>query len=111
MGDDLYKVLEVEKSATTEEIKKNYRRLSLKYHPDKNNGDGEMFKKISEAYQVLSDDVERKKYDTGSHSPFGNGSPFPPGGDPMQDIFKMFFNGGGIHRNECNPFCRQSNGE
>mgnify|MGYP005989669139 CR=1 FL=1 len=97
MGDDLYKVLEVEKSATTEEIKKNYRRLSLKYHPDKNNGDGEMFKKISEAYQVLSDDVERKKYDTGSHSPFGNGSPFPPGGDPMQDIFKMFFNGGGIH--------------
>ena len=99
--DDFYKLLEVAENASQDEIKKSYRKLSLIHHPDKNNGNDEKFKKISEAYQVLSDTDERKKYDMGKHSPFGNGGPgsgpgngmpFSPGMDPGE-LFKMFFNG------------------
>ncbi len=63
---DYYKVLGVKKSATQEEIKKAYRKLAVKYHPDKNEGDKaseEKFKEISEAYEVLGDPEKRKKYD------------------------------------------------
>jgi curved DNA-binding protein len=67
MADDYYKVLGVEKSATTDEIKKAYRKLALKYHPDRNPSDKkraeEKFKDISEAYAVLSDPEKRKQYD------------------------------------------------
>ena len=106
---DFYKILEINENASQEEIKKSYRKLSLIHHPDKNNGNDEKFKKISEAYQVLSDIDERKKYDMGKHSPFGNnrnGPPgnemnFPSGMDPGE-IFKMFFNG--------NPGMPQMNG-
>ena len=99
---DFYKILEVTENASQDEIKKSYRKLSLIHHPDKNNGNDEKFKQISGAYQVLSDLDERKKYDMGKRSPFGNGGPgnggpnngmsFPPGMDPGE-IFKMFFNG------------------
>ena len=97
MSNNLYSVLELSSTASPDEIKKSYRKLSLKYHPDKNNGDDVMFKKISEAYSILSDDDEKRKYDMGRQSPFGNnsnGSPFPQGAGQMPDIFKMFFNGG-----------------
>ncbi len=63
---DYYKILGVEKGATQDEIKKAYRKLAVKYHPDKNEGDKaaeEKFKQISEAYAVLSDEEKRKEYD------------------------------------------------
>ena len=64
---DLYNVLWLEKSASKEEIKKAYRKLAMKYHPDRNSGDKESekkFKEINEAYSVLSDDSKRQQYDT-----------------------------------------------
>jgi curved DNA-binding protein len=63
---DYYKILEVDKKADEKEIKKSYRRLARKYHPDKNQGDAESerkFKQINEAYEVLGDAEKRKKYD------------------------------------------------
>ena len=63
---DYYKILGVEKNASVEKIKKTYRKLAMKYHPDKNKGDQgaeEKFKQISEAYAVLSDSKKRKSYD------------------------------------------------
>jgi curved DNA-binding protein len=66
MSDDYYKILGVDKKASTEEIKKAYRKLALKYHPDRNPNNKaaeEKFKKISEAYAVLSDAEKRQQYD------------------------------------------------
>jgi curved DNA-binding protein len=63
---DYYKILGVDKGATTDEIKKAYRRLAKKYHPDKNQGDRsseEKFKEINEANEILSNPEKRKKYD------------------------------------------------
>ena len=63
---DLYSVLEIEKTATNEEIKKSYRKLAMKYHPDRNWGDAQAeikFKEINEAYSILSDENKRKQYD------------------------------------------------
>lgn len=64
---DYYKILGIDRNASKSEIKKAYRKLAMKYHPDRNKGDKsaeEMFKKISEAYAVLSDKEKRKQYDT-----------------------------------------------
>jgi len=66
MAEDYYKLLGVQKDASKDEIKKAFRKLALKYHPDQNKDDKkaeEMFKKINEAYAVLSDDQKRKQYD------------------------------------------------
>lgn len=70
---DFYEVLGVPKTATADEIKKAYRKLAFKYHPDKNPGDKaaeEMFKKITAAYDVLGDENKRRQYDNGSFNPF-----------------------------------------
>ncbi|XP_042148671.1 dnaJ homolog subfamily B member 8-like [Ixodes scapularis] len=73
MSDDYYRVLEVPRDATTEDIRKAYRRLALKWHPDKNPDNKEVaearFKEISEAYEVLSDETKRRQYDV-----YGSGS-------------------------------------
>ena len=72
MAKDYYKVLGVEKSASEEDIKKAYRKLAHKYHPDKNGGDEAHFKEVSEAYSILGDKKKRQQYDT-------FGSRFNPG--------------------------------
>ncbi len=59
---DYYEILELNKDCSKEEIKKQYRLLSLKYHPDKNGGEDDQFKKINEAYEILYDDEKRKRY-------------------------------------------------
>jgi molecular chaperone DnaJ len=66
---DYYEILELQKNASKDEIKNTYRKLALKYHPDRNKSPGaeEKFKEISEAYAVLSDDEKRKRYDTYGH--------------------------------------------
>ena len=66
MAEDYYKLLGVTKGATKDELKKAFRKLAMKYHPDKNEDDKvaeEKFKKINEAYAVLSNDEKRKQYD------------------------------------------------
>ena len=90
-NDEYYDTLGVSKSATPNEIKKAYRKLALKNHPDKG-GDPEVFKKITVAYEVLSDEEKRDLYDKyGKDGLEGGGG---GGGDPS-DIFSQFFGGGG----------------
>jgi len=93
---DYYEVLGVPKAATLEEIKKAYRMLALKYHPDKNpnNPDAEAhFKEIAEAYSVIGDEEKRKKYDQGGFNErdFPGGFGGFGGGFNMDDIFAQFF--------------------
>ena len=93
---DYYEVLGVDKNASSDDIKKAYRKLAIKYHPDRNPGDSkaeEKFKEAAEAYSVLNDPEKRKQYDQfGFDSPggFGGGSPFGSGSFSMDDIFSMF---------------------
>jgi len=100
--EDYYKLLEIEKGASKEEIKKAYRKLAIKYHPDKNKGDKnaeEMFKKVSEAYAILSDDEKRQVYDRFGHSGLsgaGGGGGFSGFSDMnfnFSDIFESAFGG------------------
>ena len=63
--DDYYSILELNKNCSKEDIKKKYHRLSLKYHPDKNEGgNSERFRRITDAYKILYDDDRRKLYET-----------------------------------------------
>ena len=60
---DYYTILGVETNATQDEIKKAYRKLSMKYHPDRNNGDDTQFKELNEAYSTIGDETKRKQYE------------------------------------------------
>ena len=100
---DYYEVLGVAKSASASEIKKAYRKLALKYHPDKNEGDADAenkFKEAAEAYEVLSNSEKKSRYDQFGHAGMGGGG--FGGGMNMDDIFSQFgdifggaFGGGG----------------
>ena len=99
---DYYEVLGVSKSASADEIKKAYRKLAIKYHPDKNPGDKEAeekFKEAAEAYEVLSDADKKARYDQFGHAGVGGaaGGGYGGGGMNMEDIFSQFgdiFGGG-----------------
>lgn len=111
---DYYEVLGVKRSASGDEIKKAYRRLARKYHPDTNPNDPkaeERFKEVSTAYEVLSDKEKRERYDAGPSSFFGQGQAQGRGGfDPRTqggqtfgdfgDLFGDLFGGGGGRRRE-----------
>lgn len=107
---DYYDILGVEKSATADEIKKAYRKLALKHHPDKSGGDDAQFKELGEAYEVLSDSQKRAQYDQFGHAGPGfngggqgdfsgaqgfGGFDFNSFGGGFGDIFNQFFQGGG----------------
>jgi len=91
---DYYEILGVQKNASKDEIKKAYRKQALKYHPDKNPGDKsseEKFKEAAEAYEVLSNDEKRSKYDRFGHAGLGNsGSGFGGHDMTVEDIFSSF---------------------
>jgi len=108
---DYYEVLGLKKSASDEEIKKAYRRLARKYHPDVNQGEKdseEKFKEVKEAFDVLSDAARRERYDRFGHAAeesLGNGG-FDRGGFGgfgFEDIFETFFGGGGRGRRPSGP--------
>jgi len=112
---DYYEILGVDRRASQEDIKKAYRRLARKYHPDANPGDNdaeEKFKEINEAYETLRDPDKRAAYDRFGHAGVGQGFPGGAGGrgagdysqwfgdlggfSGFEDIFDMFFGGGGL---------------
>ena len=92
---DFYEILEVSKNASAEELKKAYRKQAIRFHPDKNPGDKEAeenFKEAAEAYEILSDQAKRQRYDQYGHAGLGNGGGFGGygGGMRMEDIFSHF---------------------
>ena len=114
---DYYEVLGVNKNATEAELKKAYRKMAMKYHPDQNQGDKEAeekFKEVNEAYEVLSDSQKRAQYDQFGHAAFEQGAGGGAGGfggfdfnsadfsDIFGDIFGDFFGGGGRRGGRAN---------
>ena len=111
MSKDYYQVLGVSRQADASELKKAYRRLAMKYHPDRNQGDADAerhFKEVSEAYEVLSDDQRRAAYDRFGHADASGGAGFGGGagtgggfsdfGDIFGDIFEGAFSQGARRR-------------
>ncbi len=98
---DYYEILGVDKSAGQDEIKKAYRKIAIKFHPDKNPDNPEAedkFKEAAEAYEILSNQEKRQRYDRFGHQGVGGSGGFSGGGMNMDDIFSQFgdiFGGGG----------------
>ena len=116
MEDNYYEILGLDKNASDADIKKAYRKLAVKYHPDKNpnNKDAEdKFKIINEAYSVLSDKEKKQQYDRfGKQGIGGNGGPSMGNVNP-HDIFNMFFSGNdpfSMHSGMNNPFNMNTGG-
>ncbi|MCA9357004.1 DnaJ domain-containing protein, partial [Candidatus Kaiserbacteria bacterium] len=82
---DYYTILGLEKGAPKDEVKKAFRKMAAKYHPDKKTGDEEKYKEITEAYAVLSDDKKKAEYDTYGHA-FSNSGGGGAGGFNWQDF-------------------------
>ncbi|MFB0948054.1 MAG: DnaJ domain-containing protein, partial [Spirosomataceae bacterium] len=92
---DFYEILGVDKSAAAEDLKKAYRKMAIKYHPDKNPDDKEAegkFKEVAEAYGVLSNPQKKARYDQFGHAGMGGaaGGGYGGGGMNMEDIFSQF---------------------
>lgn len=110
MAKDYYSILGIDKKATKDDIKKAFRKLAHKYHPDKSGGDPDKFKEVNEAYTILSDDKKRAEYDTYGRTFSGAGGAGGPGFEgfdfsqfareggfqdfDLGDIFGEFFGGG-----------------
>ena len=114
MAKDYYQTLEVSRSASQDEIKKAYRKLAIKYHPDKNPGNKETeerFKEITQAYEVLSNPEERSRYDQFGHDAYTNSGRGGGAYDSRhaQDIFSQFFGGGGFSFDDFFGGGRRSN--
>lgn len=90
---DYYEILGVPKSASDDEIKKSFRKLAVKYHPDKPGGDETKFKEASEAYEVLSDKQKRARYDQFGHAGVGGASSSGRAGNPFGQAGNFNFNG------------------
>ena len=101
---DYYEILGVQKNVDKDTLKKTYRKVAMKYHPDRNKGDKaaeEKFKEAAEAYEVLSDPDKRAKYDRFGHAGMGQGGGFSGGSMNMEDIFDHF---GDIFGDGGSPF-------
>ncbi len=96
---DYYEVLGIGKSASADEIKKAFRRLAVKHHPDKEGGDEATFKEINEAYEVLKDSQKRQRYDQFGHAGVGGASGGGAGGNPFEG-----FNGQNINFEDLGGF-------
>lgn len=100
MSENYYEILGVNEKASKEEIKKAYRSLSMKFHPDKNNGNQEYvskFQKINEAYQTLEDEVKREEYNLSRNNPFTRMNSHAGGMEvPIDDIFSAIFGNNGF---------------
>ena len=115
MAKDLYSILGVSKNASNEEIKKAYKKLAMKYHPDRNAGDKASetkFKEINAAYETLGDAKKRKQYDTFGSADFGGGFGGNSGGfsgssagfGGFEDIFSQFSRGGATSSGSAGGF-------
>ncbi len=94
---DLYDILGVSKTASESEIKSAYRKLALKWHPDRNKEKDatEKFKEVNEAYEVLSNKEKRAKYDQFGHAAFGGGTGYNPFGQQSGNPFASYYSSGG----------------